>query len=67
VTRVNEHYTSAHVLPLEEQVAPGALTPDRLQRTTGEPLTDADVNREFGKPTQYQQPRQVRIGLRYTF
>ncbi|WP_375766401.1 TonB-dependent receptor [Archangium gephyra] len=67
VTRVNEHYTYASVLPLEARVAPGALTPDRVQRTDGEPLTAGDVNREFQKPTQYQAPRQVRIGLRYTF
>jgi hypothetical protein len=67
VTRVNEHYTYAHVLPLEARMGPGALTPDRVQRTNGTPLTASDVNPEFLKPTQYQPPRQVRIGLRYTF
>ncbi|HZI04733.1 MAG TPA: TonB-dependent receptor, partial [Archangium sp.] len=64
-TRVNEHYTYANVLPLETQVDPGELTPSMVRTVSGEPLSAA--NPEFLKPTQYQPPRQVRIGLRYTF
>ncbi|WP_052518807.1 TonB-dependent receptor [Archangium violaceum] len=65
VTRVNEHYTYANVLPLETEVEAGQLTPDRVRTVDGRPLTAA--NPEFKKPIQYQAPRQVRIGLRYTF
>jgi hypothetical protein len=30
-------------------------------------LTPDQVNPNFGKPTQYQAPRQFRLGARYTF
>jgi hypothetical protein len=30
-------------------------------------LTDEDLNPNFKKPTQYQAPRQIRFGLKYTF
>ncbi len=30
-------------------------------------LTESDLNDNFKKPLQYQTPRQVRLGLRYTF
>ncbi|MFE8596984.1 hypothetical protein [Archangium violaceum] len=65
VTRVNEHYTYANVLPLETEVEAGQLTPDRVRTVDGRPLGAA--NPEFKKPIQYQAPRQVRLGLRYTF
>jgi hypothetical protein len=65
VTRVNEHYTYAPVLPLETGVDAGDLTPDMVRTVDGRPLDAA--NPEFLKPTQYQAPRQVRLGLRYTF
>ena len=65
VTRVNENYTYANVLPLETEVEAGQLTPSMVRTVNGQPLSAA--NPEFLKPTQYQAPRQVRIGLRYTF
>ncbi|MCY1076518.1 TonB-dependent receptor [Archangium lansingense] len=67
VTRVNENYTYLAVLPLETKVEAGQLTPDMVQRTNGEPLTASGINQDFKKPLQYQAPRQVRLGLRYTF
>jgi hypothetical protein len=67
VTRVNEHYTYASVLPLEMAVAPGALTPDMVRTTSGGQLTEGGLDKEFKKPIQYQAPRQVRLGLRYAF
>ncbi|MCY1076519.1 TonB-dependent receptor [Archangium lansingense] len=65
VTRVNEIYTYEPVLPVETGVDAGELTPNMVRTVNGQPLTAA--NPEFLKPTQYQVPRQVRIGLRYTF
>ncbi|WP_233166076.1 TonB-dependent receptor [Archangium sp. Cb G35] len=67
VTRVNEHYTYGDVLPLEAQVEAGQLTPDMVRDVVGRPLSPSALNPEFKKPIQYQAPRQVRIGLRYTF
>ncbi|WP_375765149.1 TonB-dependent receptor [Archangium gephyra] len=67
VTRVNEHYTYANVLPLEPAVAPGALTPDMVRTASGGQLTEGALDKEFKKPIQYQAPRQVRLGLRYAF
>jgi outer membrane receptor protein involved in Fe transport len=71
VTRVDENYTYATVLPLQG-VKAEELTPDRVTRldeTTGEPrsLTESELNPSFKKPLQYQTPRQVRLGLRYVF
>ncbi|AKJ04787.1 outer membrane receptor protein involved in Fe transport [Archangium gephyra] len=66
-TRVDELYTNAAVLPLETPVAAGELTPDMIQRSSGGSLSQADVNPGFKQPLQYQPPRQVRLGLRYTF
>jgi hypothetical protein len=71
-TRVDQNYTYASVLPVTEPVAPGTLTPDKVTRLTGflsekEPLRAEDLNPNFKKPLQYQAPRQVRLGLRYSF
>ncbi|HYO71002.1 MAG TPA: hypothetical protein VEU33_33480, partial [Archangium sp.] len=66
-TRVDEIYTNAHVLPLETPVASGELTPGMVQTSSGHTLTQAEVNPGFKQPLQYQPPRQVRLGLRYTF
>jgi hypothetical protein len=71
-TRVDQNYTYAFVLPVTEPLEPGTLTPGKVTRIddyTGEPapLRAEDLNRNFKKPLQYQAPRQVRLGLRYSF
>jgi len=66
-TRVDEIYTTQDVLPLETPVKAGELTPGMLQTISGRPFTQADVHPGFKQPLQYQPPRQVRFGLRYTF
>jgi len=73
VTAVDQNYTFASVLPVEGGVKAGDLTPgmvDKIDDETGEvagKLTDEDLNPNFKKPTQYQAPRQIRFGLKYTF
>jgi len=71
-TRVDQHYTYASVLPVTEPVEPGTLTPGRVTKIdehTGQPtpLRADDLNRNFRNPVEYQAPRQVRLGLRYSF
>ena len=71
-TRVDENYTYAPVLPVTEPVEAGTLTPDQVTRIDEytfekEPLREEDLNRNFKQPLQYQAPRQVRLGLRYSF
>jgi hypothetical protein len=66
-TRVDENYTHLAVLPLGSRVETGTLTPGMIQRVSGGPLTEADINPDFKQPLQYQTPRQVRVGLRYAF
>jgi hypothetical protein len=67
-TAVDQNYTNVAVLPIEGGKVEGELTPDKVFRSNGKTkLTDADLNRNFKNPTQYQAPRQVRIGLKYTF
>jgi hypothetical protein len=71
-TRVDQNYTHASVLPVTSGVEPGTLTPGRVTRIddyTGQPapLRAEDLNRSFKKPLEYQAPRQVRLGLRYSF
>ena len=68
VTAVDQNYTQVAVLPIEGGKANGELTPDQVIRAAdGKPLAEADRNLNYGKPTQYQQPRQIRLGLKYTF
>ncbi|RJS20106.1 TonB-dependent receptor [Corallococcus sp. H22C18031201] len=69
VTSVDNTYTTATVYPVangKKGDLPGSVqkAPDSDPKVF---LTDDDVNPNFGKPTQYQPPRQVRLGLRYTF
>ena len=73
-TRVDQSYTFASVYPLKGG-QPRDL-PERVRINTGSPtadtaspvyLTPDQVNPNFGKPTQYQAPRQFRLGARYTF
>ncbi|MFY0574199.1 hypothetical protein ACN28S_07435 [Cystobacter fuscus] len=66
-TRVDELYANQHVLPLETPVAGKFVTPGMIKTVRGEPLTQDEVNRNFKRPLAYQAPRQVRLGLRYTF
>jgi hypothetical protein len=66
-TAVDQNYTNVAVLPIEGGKVEGELTPDKVTRTNGKKLAEADLNRNFKNPTQYQAPRQVRIGLKYTF
>ncbi|PTL77543.1 TonB-dependent receptor [Vitiosangium sp. GDMCC 1.1324] len=67
VTRVDENYTYAAVLPLTKAVEAGQLTPDMITTSEGSRLTESQLNRSFKQPLQYQTPRQVRLGLRYAF
>jgi hypothetical protein len=67
-TLVDENYTYKAVLPVKDGTPadlPGKVI---VVSDDGErPMTDDDVNQNFKKPTQYQSPRQVRFGIRYTF
>ncbi|MFY0581409.1 hypothetical protein ACN28S_50570 [Cystobacter fuscus] len=74
VTSVDEAYTFQGVLPITGgKAAGGTLTADQvtvLDPATGLPagkLSADDVNKNFKQPTAYQSPRQIRLGLRYTF
>jgi outer membrane receptor protein involved in Fe transport len=72
-TEVDNNYTFASVLPLTDKVAPKDLKPEMVTKVdddTGKPdgtLSQSDLNKNFGKATLYQTPRQVRFGIKYTF
>jgi hypothetical protein len=66
VTRVDEIYTYAAVLPVKTG-GPGDLPGAVLNVDTGEALAADEVNPNFKQPVQYQSPRLVRLGLRYAF
>jgi hypothetical protein len=75
-TAVDENYTYKAVLPIKDGTETD-LTPDelgnieKLRVVTDEGdrafNIDEDKNKNFGKPIQYQAPRQIRFGIRYTF
>jgi len=69
VATVDQDYTFKSVLPIPGgKPAGGKLTPDQLVDVeTDKVLTDADVNKNYGKAASYQAPRQIRLGLKYTF
>jgi len=68
VTAVDQNYTNVAVLPIEGGKVDGELTPDKVTRAAdGKPLAEADRNLNYKNPTQYQTPRQIRLGLKYTF
>jgi outer membrane receptor protein involved in Fe transport len=73
VTAVDQVYTTLAVKPIEGgKPANGELTPDQVifdgpGARHGKPLTEDDKNLNFKQPTQYQTPRQIRLGLKYTF
>lgn len=66
VTRVDETYTGSGVFAID-----GADSLDRLgelrSSATGEAITQAELNPNFGRPTQYQSPRTFRFGGKVTF
>jgi outer membrane receptor protein involved in Fe transport len=74
VTAQDQTYTYDAVLPVVDGTPadlPGNVV---VVDESGEPLLDEAGNRvavtenpNFRKPTQYQAPRQVRFGIRYTF
>jgi outer membrane receptor protein involved in Fe transport len=65
VTRIDETYTQAGVLPIEGASEASDLA--QLQNSDGTPFDQANVNPNFGQPTQYQSPRTFRFGARVTF
>jgi hypothetical protein len=67
VSAVDQIYTNQAVLPIEGGKANGELTPDQVTKVDGTKLTEADRNLNYKNPTQYQAPRQIRLGLKYTF
>jgi hypothetical protein len=71
-TLVDENFTYKPVLPVKDGSPanlPGGSDPKVVVVTDdGErAMTADDVNKNFKQPTQYQAPRQVRFGIRYTF
>ncbi len=70
---MDNNYTFASVLPYTEKVDPKDLKPEMVTKVnddTGQPegtLSQSDLNKNFGKATLYQTPRQVRFGIKYTF
>jgi len=67
VATVDQNYTQLPVLPIKGGKVDGELTPDMVTRTNGAKLTEADLNKNFKNATSYQAPRQIRVGLKYTF
>ncbi|XXF79519.1 TonB-dependent receptor [Myxococcaceae bacterium GXIMD 01537] len=81
VTQVDQSYTFESVYPVVGGTANDLPTKDRegnVLLNTGDPETDKNpetavkltsdqINPNFKKPTQYQAPRQIRFGIRYTF
>lgn len=71
VTGVDDRFSSSTVLPiangtpaeLERRIAAGELNDE----DTGAPFEESSVNPNFKNATSYQQPRNVRFGLRVTF
>lgn len=68
-TLVDENYTYAAVLPVKDGTPADVPSKVVVVGSDGSerPMTADDVNANFKKPTQYQSPRQVRFGVRYTF
>ncbi|HYO59237.1 TonB-dependent receptor [Archangium sp.] len=69
VTAVDQTFTNQAVLPIEGGKAEGELTenPGQVTKVNGKPLAESERNLNFNNPTQYQTPRQIRLGLKYTF
>ncbi|WP_394834755.1 TonB-dependent receptor [Pendulispora rubella] len=61
----DEQYVQTDVLPIPRGTV--ADLPGKLQRSTGEPFSPSQLNPNFGNATYYQEPRQIRFGLRGSF
>jgi hypothetical protein len=69
-TKVDESYTFEEVLPVPdgtEADLPTEDSPGNVRRISGGLLEAKDVNPNFRQPKEYQAPRQLRFGVRYTF
>ena len=69
-TRVDESYTYEEVIPVKdgtEADLPTEDSPGNMRRTSGGLLQYSEVNQNFRQPKEYQAPRQLRFGIRYTF
>jgi hypothetical protein len=62
-TNLDQAYTFSAVLPC----APGGVAPACVKHSDGTPFNKSEVNPNYGKPTQYQDPRQWRFGAKLTF
>ncbi|WP_437651161.1 TonB-dependent receptor [Sorangium sp. So ce362] len=71
IVAVDQRYTTANVNPCVDgtpedlESGPGKST--CVTTMDGKPLAENAKNPNFGKPTQYQTPRQFRFGARVTF
>ncbi|MFY0573702.1 hypothetical protein ACN28S_04435 [Cystobacter fuscus] len=66
-TQVDQIYANEDVLPIAGGKIEGELTPDKVTTYDGTPLPADKVNKNFKQATVYQTPRQIRLGLKYTF
>lgn len=71
-TALDETYTEADVSPLQncKEAQRDSCTADdlgKLSYADGTPYDQLDNNQNFGQPLEYQAPRTVRIGLRWSF
>ena len=64
ITERSERYTSSDVVPIVEGKT-GDL--GRLRGIDGNLIQKREINPNFSNPTAYQQPRQIKFGLRGTF
>lgn len=75
VVRVSQNYTFRSVQPILGNAAKDPyvngnkrqIDPTKITAADGEPFTDADRDRTFGAPLQYQDPITLRFGVRSTF
>ncbi|MBJ6760976.1 TonB-dependent receptor [Myxococcaceae bacterium JPH2] len=73
VDSVDESYTFAEVLPVKGGSASDLPTKENPNGGSvtlaedGSNLTYDDVNKNYKNPDRYQPPRQIRLGVRYTF
>ncbi|XXT47623.1 TonB-dependent receptor [Sorangium sp. So ce542] len=68
IVAVDQRYTTADVNPcVDGTLEQLEATPTCVTTTDGQPLAESAKNPNFGKPTQYQTPRQFRFGARVTF
>ncbi|NTX37995.1 TonB-dependent receptor [Myxococcus sp. CA033] len=71
VSTVDQTYTLLSVAPIpngKPSDLPGNVTwQEGEERTEPFGSVDGDVNPNFKNPTSYQPPRQMRLGVRYTF